>query len=106
MTDEERIIINYFKEYLLFTGTYYEHINSEYCTNLDKLIGTSWIEWFFGFVKKYDLDEWNLIRVYLPKKFSWYFSGEENSPAYKWLIKFCRDVELEKLLENEKYDKL
>jgi hypothetical protein len=107
MTDKERIIIKYYKEYLLFTGTFDEHYSSEFYTNLVKLIGTSWIDWFINFVKKYDLDEWRLIQTNFSTKkgMGGYFKGEENSPAYRWLIKFCRDVELEKLLENEKYDR-
>lgn len=101
MTYKEKIIIKYFKEYLIFSGTIDGHLNSEFYYKLNVLVGSSFIDWFIDFVKKYDLNEWNLI-MHLDT-LNGYFRGEENSPAYRWLTKFCRDIQLEELLENEKY---
>jgi hypothetical protein len=99
ITNKDKEVTKYFIIYL--EGNYISDISGfyklDFAIKLNELIGTSWTDWFITLLKLDIIEYNNFKEITKDGILTPYFRGDKNSPAYKWLIKIWREIQLEKL---------
>ena len=101
LSTKDQEIIKYFSMYLADEPESFNHfMNSEYYEKLDELMGGDiWSVWLLDLIQSVDLEEYKFLKEITKdqQEIIHYTSGGKNSFAYRWLIKFLREIKLEEL---------